>query len=90
MQRFTALAEDVESTHGRVRLVRAGRADLVLLTADDLASLEETLVWHQDGLERAAAGESLADGEAGPGLSEAEVRARYSSLLAPRTAHEPS
>jgi antitoxin YefM len=75
------LADEVEATHGRVKLTREGHSDLVLLSADDLASLEETVLWQRDEAERAAAGEPPGDGEEGPGLSEAEVRARFGHLL---------
>jgi antitoxin YefM len=77
------LADEVEATHGRVVLTREGRPDLVLLSADDLASLEETVAWQRDESERAAEGEPPGDGEQGAGLDEAQVRARFGHLLAP-------
>jgi antitoxin YefM len=80
------LADEVEATHGRVKLTREGHADLVLLSADDLASLEETVLWQRDEAERAAAGEPPGDGEHGPGLTEAEARARFGHLLGRDTA----
>jgi hypothetical protein len=49
-----------------------------------LASLEETTFWQRDEGERAAAGEAAGDGEDGPGLDEAAVRARYGHLLGRR------
>jgi antitoxin YefM len=78
------LADEVETTRGRVLLTRAGHPDLVLLSADDLAALEETVAWQRDEAERAADGEPPADGEQGPGLDEAEVRRRYGHLLGHR------
>jgi antitoxin YefM len=75
------LADEVESTQSRVRLTREGHADLVLLSADDLASLEETVFWQRDEAERAAAGEPPGDGEDGPGLNEVEVREKFAHLL---------
>ena len=75
------LADEVEATHGRVVLTREGRPDLVLLPADELATLEETVFWQRDEAERAAAGELPHDGEDGPGLDEAAVRAKYAHLL---------
>lgn len=75
------LADEVETTHGRVVLTREGHPDLVLLSADDLASMEETIFWQRDESERAAEGEPPGDGEQGPGLDEGEVRAKYGHLL---------
>lgn len=75
------LADEVEATHSRVKLTREGHADLVLLSADDLASLEETVLWQRDEAERAADGEPPGDGEDGPGLTEAEVREQFAHLL---------
>lgn len=81
MTHLADLADEVETTHGRVVLTREGRPDLVLLSADDLASLEETILWQRDETERAADGEPPGEGEQGPGLNEAEVRAKYAHLL---------
>lgn len=75
------LADEVETTQGRVKLTRQGHADLVLLSADDLASLEETIFWHRDEAARAADGEPPGDGEEGPGLTESEVREQFAHLL---------
>jgi antitoxin YefM len=75
------LADEVDATHARVVLTRAGRPDLVLLSADDLASLEETVFWQRDEADRAAEGEPQEDGEGPPGLSEADTRAKYAHLL---------
>jgi antitoxin YefM len=80
------LADEVEATHGRVKLTREGHADLVLLSADDLASLEETVLWQRDEAERAAGGEPPGDGEDGSGLTESEMRAKYAHLLGRDTA----
>jgi prevent-host-death family protein len=75
------LADEVDSTHERVVLTREGRPDLVLLSADDLASLEETVFWQGVEADRAADGEPPGDGDASPGLSEADTRAKYAHLL---------
>lgn len=40
---LSELAEEVESTHGHLRLTRSGRANLVLLTEDEFASMQETV-----------------------------------------------
>jgi prevent-host-death family protein len=67
------LADEVETTHGRVVLTREGRPDLVLLSADDLASMEETIFWQRDESERVADGELPGEGEQPPGLNEADL-----------------
>jgi antitoxin YefM len=77
----TDLADEVETTRGRVVLAREGHADLVLLSADDLASMEETIFWQRGETERAAEGEPPGDGGHGPGLNEDEARAKYGHLL---------
>jgi prevent-host-death family protein len=40
---LSELADEVESTHGHLRLTRRGRASLVLLTEDEFASMQETI-----------------------------------------------
>jgi prevent-host-death family protein len=75
------LADEVDSTHARVVLTRTDRPDLVLLSAEDLASLEETIFWQRDEAERASDGEAPGEGEASSGLDEAGVRAKYAHLL---------
>jgi prevent-host-death family protein len=75
------LADQVDATHERVVLTRDGRPDLVLLSADDLASLEETVFWQRDETDRAVDGEPPGDGEAPPGLIEADTRVKYAHLL---------
>lgn len=78
-----ALADEVESAQGRILLTREGRPVLVLMSADELISLEETLFWCGVDLKRAVAGEPL-DDEPGPGMNEAEARAMFAHLLPPR------
>ena len=56
MTHLADLADEVETTHGRVVLTREGHPDLVLLGANDLASMEETIFWQRDESERAAEG----------------------------------
>lgn len=41
--RLSELAEDVHRTHDRVRVTRNGREYVVLMSADDLDSLEATI-----------------------------------------------
>lgn len=72
---LSAVLDDVESTHERVTITRHGRPSAVLLAAEDLAALEETL----DVLSSPGVLDELATAEAeldrGKGLSLAELRA---------------
>lgn len=57
--RLSALVDEVETTHEIIAITRHGRPSAMLLGADDLESLHETLYWlSQPGL-----GASLAEGE---------------------------
>ena len=80
MTHLADLADEVETTHGRVVLTREGHPDLVLLGANDLASMEETIFWQRDESERAGEGKPPGDGEQGPGLIGGDVRAKYEHL----------
>lgn len=43
--KLSGLVEDVDRTHEIVTITRHGRAAAVLMSADDLESLHETLYW---------------------------------------------
>ena len=43
--RLSALVHHVQSTHESVTITRLGRPAVVMMTVDDLESLEETLFW---------------------------------------------
>lgn len=58
--RLSELVADVETTHARVTVTKHGRAAAVLISPDDLASLEETL----DILSTPGALEGIREGEA--------------------------
>ncbi len=77
--RLSEYVSDVERTHDRVTITRHGRTAAVLVSADDLAALEETV----DLLTTAGAPEAVAEGLAdlavGRVADNAAVRARYSS-----------
>ncbi len=63
---LSAYAADVARTHNRISITRNGRRELVLMSADDLDALEETLdVLRDERLvqELAAARREIADGE---------------------------
>jgi antitoxin YefM len=78
------LAEEVESTHGRLRLTRSGREALVLLTEDELASMEETIALAGDPVAQQEIAEADAAYEAGDFATGDELRARFG--LPPRVA----
>lgn len=81
--RLAELADEVISTREPVMLTRPEQDSLVLISAARLESLEETMFWLRDGLERAALGEPFGDGEEGPGLTEGEARTMFAHLLTP-------
>jgi prevent-host-death family protein len=66
---LTALADEVEHHRTRVTLTRPGHGDVVLLSSDDLESLEETEFWLRDEADRARSGEAPGAGEAAPALT---------------------
>ena len=43
--RLSALVEEADTTHEIVQITRHGRAAAVLMSADDLESLHETIYW---------------------------------------------
>ncbi len=43
--KLSALIEEAERTHEMVSITRHGRPAVVLVAADDLESLQETLIW---------------------------------------------
>lgn len=75
--KLNELVEDAVSTHERITITRHGRPAVVLLSVDDLESMEETLFWQsQPGIHEDV---SAARAEAGDGTlpDEAAVRRRY-------------
>lgn len=58
--RLSELIADVEATHARITVTKHGHAAAVLISPDDLASLEETL----DILSTPGALEEIREGEA--------------------------
>ncbi len=75
--RLNELIDEAVRTNERVTITRHGRPAAVLISVDDLESMEETIFWSGvPGLaEEVAVGR--AEAAAGELLSEAEVRARY-------------
>jgi antitoxin YefM len=43
--RLSALVDSAESTHDIITITRHGRAAAVLMSADDLESMQETIFW---------------------------------------------
>ena len=75
--KLSALVDEADRTHEIVQITKHGRPAAVLMSADDLESLRETLFW----LQQPGIREDLVAGEreygAGETLSGDELRARY-------------
>lgn len=74
--KLSALVDEAESTHEVVQITKHGRPAAVLISADDLESLQETIHWLSrpdihDDLDRARR-----DRAAGASTSGADLRAR--------------
>lgn len=75
--RLSEYVSEVERTHQRVTITRHGRPAAVLISADDLASIEETLeILGTPGAPEAIV-EGLADAAAGRFADNDELRSRY-------------
>ncbi len=70
---------DVERTHERVTITRHGRPTAVLLSVDDLASIEETLEILRTPGALEALREGAADAAAGRFADNDETKARHGS-----------
>ena len=76
-EQLSALVDDADRTHEIVQITRHGRPAAVLMSADDLESLQETIYWlSQPGVrdDIAEARRELAEGRTASG---ADLRARY-------------
>lgn len=75
--KLSGLVEEAETTHEIITITRHGRAAAVLMSADDLESLHETLYW----LSKPGIRESIAQAEreyvAGETISGDELRAEF-------------
>lgn len=75
--KLSGLVDEAETTHEIITITRHGRPAAVLMAADDLESLQETLYW----LSQPGVAESVATGErehaAGQTVSGEELRARF-------------
>jgi prevent-host-death family protein len=77
--RLSEYVSDVESTHDRVIITRHGHTAAVLISADDLAALEETVDILATPEASAAIVEGLADLAAGRVADNEALRARFLS-----------
>ena len=76
-KRLSEIVDGVEERHDRVVLTRHGRPAAVLISPEDLESLEETLDVLSDATAMRAIREAEADIDAGKGVSADELRAKY-------------
>jgi prevent-host-death family protein len=77
--RLNELVDEVESTHEQIMITKHGHPSVVLISAEELDSLRETLYWLSqprllDELRASAAGE-----DSGAYLTEDEVRRKYAA-----------
>ncbi len=76
--RLSEIAEEVASTHERVQITKNGREYVVLISADDLESLEATLELLADHAAQARIARADEDIAKGDVLDEEAVRALLS------------
>lgn len=75
--RLNELVDEAVRTHERVTITRHGRPAVVLLSVEDLETMEETLFWQaQSGLSADVA-QGREEIAAGALSDEAEIRRRY-------------
>lgn len=75
--RLNELVEDAVTTHERVTITRHGRPAAVLISVDDLESLEETLFWQSQRGVHEDVDAARAEKDEGKLYDEAAVRRRY-------------
>lgn len=77
--RLSQVVEDVETEHARVTITKHGRPAAVLISADDLQSLEETLALLSDAAvmdQIRASREELSGGRSAQALSKEQIMGR--------------
>lgn len=75
--KLSALVDEAEATHEIIAITRHGRPSAMLLSADDLESLHETLYWlSQPGL-GASVAEAEREYDAGQITSGEDLRAEF-------------
>lgn len=75
--RLSALVEEADATHEIVQITRHGRPAAVLMSADDLESLQETIYWLSQPGTREDLAQAQQDLEEGRTISGEELRARF-------------
>ena len=75
--KFSEMVDRVASTHDRITVTRNGRAAAVLISAEELESLEDTLELLSDPAAMAQLEESRQAYQAGDVVTGEELRARY-------------
>ena len=82
--RLSEIADEVDRTHERVHVTRNGRDYVVLMSAEDLASLEATLELLQD----ATAVEEIREAEADIATGDVTTLDEMDALMAARRQRE--
>ena len=75
--RFSEMVDRVEHQHDRITVTRNGRPAAVLMSADDLAALEDTLDLLSDPAAMAEIALARREAQAGHTVSAEELRAKY-------------
>ncbi len=75
--KFSEMVDRVEYQHDRITITRNGRPAAVLMGADDLAALEDTLELLSDPTAMAEIEQARRDVVAGNTVSADEIRAKY-------------
>ncbi|MCK0091370.1 type II toxin-antitoxin system Phd/YefM family antitoxin [Rhodococcus sp. HNM0563] len=75
--KLSALVESVESTHDIITITRYGKPAAVLMSAEDLESLHETIYWLSRSGTREAVAEADQDYALGQTTSLEDLRAEY-------------
>lgn len=75
--KLNELVEQAVTTHERITITRRGRPAAVLISVEDLESIEETMHWQAQPGIRADLEQASKEHEAGELWDEAAVRRRY-------------
>lgn len=75
--KLSAMVEQAETTHEIVTITRHGRPAAVLMSADDLESLRETIFWLSQPGVREDIAEARRDVESGDTIDGAALRAEF-------------
>lgn len=75
--KFSEMVDRVEREHDRITVTRNGRPAAVLMSADDLAALEDTLELLSDPVAMADIAQARRDVMAGDTMTADEIRAKY-------------